>query len=71
MSEVRPIDANELVEKLVELRGDIKELDMKQACDVGYYAAMSRAIRIVKNEPTIDLDAATCASRMLERMTEE
>lgn len=63
MSKVRPIDANVLVEKLVELRGDINELDMKQACDVGYYDAMSRAIRIVKDEPTIGLEAAKQAER--------
>lgn len=63
MSEVRPIDANALIEKLVELRGDIKDLDMKQAHDVGCYAVMSRAIRLVKNEPTIGLEAAKQAER--------
>lgn len=54
MNDVRPIDANALVEKLVDWRGDIEDVDENNAHDVAYYSAMGRAIRFAKYAPTLD-----------------
>lgn len=50
----RPIDANALVAKLDDWRGDIEDVDEKDAHDVAYYSAMSRALRFAKDAPTLD-----------------
>ena len=51
---IRPIDENALVAKLEDWRGDKDDVDFGNASDVAYYQAMSRAIRFVKDAPTID-----------------
>ena len=52
---MRPIDADALVAKLDDWRGDIEDVDKNDAHDVAYYSAMSRAIRFAKDAPTLDL----------------
>lgn len=54
--EVRPIDANALVNTLEDWRGDREDVDENDALDAAYYAAMSRAIRLSENAPTIDYE---------------
>lgn len=52
--QARPIDANALLAKLEDCRGDKEDVDVDDAHDVAYYSAMSRAIRFAKDAPTLD-----------------
>lgn len=67
--EVRPIDANALVAKLDDWRGDIEDVDKNDAHDVAYYSAMSRSLRFAKDAPT--LDYAPVVHGEFERQPEE
>lgn len=51
---MRLIDADALLNQLEDWRGDKEDLDMEDGHDVGYFAAMSRAMRFTKFSPTID-----------------
>lgn len=51
---MRLIDADVLIDKLEDWRGDKEDLDTEDGHDVAYYSAMSRAMRFVKFSPTID-----------------
>ena len=51
---MRLVDAEALVDKLKDWRGDKEDVDMNDPHDVGYYAAMSRAIRFASLAHTID-----------------
>ena len=50
----RPIDADALIAKLEDWRGDKEDVDVDDARDVAYYSTMSRAIRFAKDAPTLD-----------------
>lgn len=52
----RPIDGDALVAKLDDWRGDIEDVDEKDAHDVAYYSAMSRALRFAKDAPILDYE---------------
>ena len=51
---MRLIDADELVVRLKDWRGDKEDIDMSDPHDVGYYDAMCRAIRCTALAHTID-----------------
>lgn len=51
---MRLIDADALVVKLEDWRGDKEDVDMSDPHDIGYYAAMGRAIRLTALSHTID-----------------
>ena len=51
---MRPIDADALVAKLDDWRGDLEDVDKNDAHDVAYYSAMSRSLRFAKDAPTLD-----------------
>lgn len=53
---MRPIDGDALVAKLDDWRGDIEDVDEKDAHDVAYYSAMSRALRFAKDAHTLDYE---------------
>jgi hypothetical protein len=53
---MRLIDADALLNQLEDWRGDKEDLDMEDGHDVGYFAAMSRAMRFTKFSPTIDAE---------------
>lgn len=54
VKKMRLIDAEKLVEKLKDWRGDKEDVDMHDPHDVGYYAAMSRAISFAALAHTVD-----------------
>ena len=51
---MRLIDADNLIDKLKDWLGDKEDYDMNAPHDVGYYAAMNRAIRFTALSHTID-----------------
>ena len=51
---MRLIDADALVVKLKDWQGDKEDVDMSDPHEVGYYAAMGRAIRFTALAHTID-----------------
>lgn len=51
---MRLIDADALINKLEDWRGDKEDVDMNDAHDVGYFAAMSRAIMFTRLAPTVN-----------------
>ena len=53
-NKVRLIDADALVVKLKDWRGDKEDVDMSDPHYVGYYAAMDRAIKMTCLAHTID-----------------
>ena len=51
---MRLIDADALLDQLTDWRGDKEDIDQNNPHDIGYYAAMSRAMKFTKIAPTID-----------------
>lgn len=51
---MRLIDADKLLDQLKDWRGDEEDVDKHDPHDIGYYAAMSRAIRFTCLSHTID-----------------
>lgn len=51
---MRLIDADALVNRLEDWRGDKEDVDPSDPHDIGYYAAMGRAIRFAKESSTMD-----------------
>ena len=51
---MRLIDADALACRLEDWKGDEEDLDRSDPHDLGYYAAMCRALRFAKDAPTID-----------------